>query len=100
MNNNVIKCPTCGGEKWQELENGKYKCMYCGSIINCPQEKESNNSPTTTQTPQPQQPVIVKVVNSNTQRAVVKKDKDGCWSTLEAIAGFIAIIIFLVRACS
>ena len=28
-----IKCPQCGGNKFRELGDGKYKCVYCGSVF-------------------------------------------------------------------
>lgn len=28
-----IKCPQCGGNKFNERGNNTYKCMYCGSVF-------------------------------------------------------------------
>ena len=28
-----IKCPNCGGNRFNELGNNAYKCLYCGSTF-------------------------------------------------------------------
>lgn len=30
-----VKCPQCGGNKYQQIDNGVYKCFYCGSTFIC-----------------------------------------------------------------
>lgn len=33
MSQKEIKCPNCGGNRFNELGNNSYKCLYCGSTF-------------------------------------------------------------------
>lgn len=45
-----IKCPQCGGNRFKELGNDKYKCFYCGSTFT---HKEAHDEPPAPPVPEP-----------------------------------------------
>ena len=40
-----IKCPQCGGNRFSQLDDTTYKCMYCGTTFHKKEEKEIANAP-------------------------------------------------------
>ncbi len=64
-----IKCPQCGGNKFNDRGNNTYKCMYCGTTFctNKPEESKPNASVNQTN-PSPNVTVNVNVDNPRQQR--------------------------------
>lgn len=40
-----IKCPQCGGNRFSQLDDTTYKCMYCSTTFQKKEEKEITNAP-------------------------------------------------------
>lgn len=40
----VMKCPECGGNRFNELGDGMYKCLYCGTTFHYMKKKEDNSN--------------------------------------------------------
>lgn len=36
----VMKCPECGGNRFNELGDGMYKCLYCGTTFHYMKKKK------------------------------------------------------------
>lgn len=51
----TIKCPDCQGTRCNELPNGKYRCLYCGSTFAVESSKQDGQQPT----PQQVQPQVI-----------------------------------------
>lgn len=49
-----IKCPQCGGNRFKDLGDNTYKCMYCGTTFQKKEEKETVTPPVA---PTPQPPI-------------------------------------------
>lgn len=107
-----IKCPQCGGSKFYERENNKYKCMYCGTTFSVkkPEEVKANENVNQTNTsPKVTVNVNMDAVNrqkpqNNIENQVVKGmaggaglAAGGCLTgTAIAIIVPIAIFIFII----
>mgnify|MGYP001027793089 CR=1 FL=1 len=68
-----IKCPNCGGNRFNELGNNAYKCLYCGSTFTHKETEsvesssiEKSDSDTNLATP----PTPIVNTNSNKQHYV------------------------------
>lgn len=63
-----IKCPQCGGNRFKDLGDNTYKCMYCGSTFT---HKETVNEPPTVPSipPSGQPNIIVNVSGGYEERS-------------------------------
>lgn len=65
-----IKCPQCGGGKFNECGNNAYKCMYCGSTFNAKDSEEIKKPKMSNTTSTPSDLTVnVNLENSKYQKA-------------------------------
>lgn len=101
----ILKCPLCGGVKFQDQGNSS-KCLYCGASIEKPKQNKASEIVTPIAGNNPQQQNITVIVNSPIP-AVEKTDrkKSDDWSMEDKknarvgyLVTYIVMLIILIIA--